>query len=304
MGTLDTSQTPSRGTTRPDGSRRRSVHSKGSPNRPSFCQRSTEATSCTSASHPDCARTVAAGYYHYWAYPRNEPAEIREDWFAKRQAWNRELRAKLLYGETHLDSPHLCANAAERAWREPRYEGPLPVWPADTWPAWAAIRDAVQPDPRSRVFDDFLAADAAAWAKEHRGIVWVQSRALGQRIAELAGINYHGGGPDAEARIRTEDGKRSIVASLKAHGESRDELQFKFCKQLFAELMSSADRWEQALGRLVRQGQPADTVETWIYRHVAENRDAFRNAVMYAEYIEATTPNKQLILAADCEFEI
>lgn len=251
-----------------------------------------------------CARTVAAGYYHYWAYPRNEPIEIREDWFAKRQAWNRELRAKLIYGETHLDSPHLCANAAERAWRDPRYEGSLPVWPADNWPAWIAIKDAIEPDPRTRVFDDFLASDAAAWATEHRGIVWVQSRAFGQRIAELAGINYHGGGPDAESRIHAEDGKRSIVVSLKAHGESRDELQFKFYKQLFAEVMSSADRWEQALGRLVRQGQLADTVETWVYRHVSENRDAFRNAVMYAEYIEATTPNKQLILAADCEFEI
>lgn len=251
-----------------------------------------------------CAKNIGAGYYHFWAYPRGEPKEVRDEWFACRQAWNRELRGKLIYGEPHLDSPHLCANAAERAWREPRYDGPLPVWPASTWPAWAAIRDAVEPDPRTLVFDDFLAADAAAWAAEHRGIVWVQSRAFGQRIAALAGINYHGGGPDAEAKIRAEDGSRSIVASLKAHGESRDELQFKFCKQLFAELMSSADRWEQALGRLVRQGQPADTVDTYLYRHITENRDAFRNAILYAEYIEATTPNKQLILAADCEFEV
>lgn len=250
-----------------------------------------------------CARTVASGYHYYWAYPKGEPVEVIQRWFSARRAWNKELRRKLLIGEPHLDSPNLCANAAERAYRQPRYDGNLPVWPAEFWLEWAAVRDTVEPDPRVRWIDDFLARDAAAWARENKGIVWCQSSAFGRKVAELAGITYHGGGPEAEARILAEDGSRSIVASIKAHSESRDGLQFKFCKQLIAEVPSSGKGWEQLLGRLVRRGQQAETVETDIYLHVAENMEAFRKAMMYAQFIEATTGNKQMLLAADVEFE-
>ena len=255
------------------------------------------------------ARNVGSGYHYYWAYPKAKDEDLVpggriERWFAARKAWNKELRVKLRDGERHLDSPKLCETAAERAWRKPRYEGPLPVWPATSWLEWNDIKSTVEPDPRVKWVDDWLARDAAEWAKEHRGIVWCVSSAFGRRVAELAGINYHGGGADAEERILAEDGKRSIVASLKAHGESRDGLQYKFAEQLFAEIMPGGDRWEQALGRLARQGQSADEILTWVYLHVEENLDAFRKALMYAQFIEATTPNRQLLLAADIEFDV
>ncbi len=252
----------------------------------------------------EVAREVGAGYYSYWAFPKGEPVELIERWFDARKSFSKELRVKLIRGEPHLDSRKLCENAAERAWREPRYNGELPVWPADHWPAWVKIRDKVDPDPRTKWIDDYLARDAAAWAKEHRGIVWCQSIAFGQKVAELAGINYHGGGADAESRILSETGKQSIVASLKAHGTGRDGLQFKFSKQLLAEPMSSGDLYEQWLGRLAREGQEAETVETWVYLHVSENRDAIRKAIMYAEFIESTTGNRQLLLSADCDFVV
>lgn len=254
-----------------------------------------------------CARAVGAGYYHYWAYPKatdeeRSPGGLIDRWFAARKPWNKELRAKLLCGEVHLDSPKLCEDAAERAWCEPHYEGPLPVWTADNWPAWAAIRDLVEPEPRVRWIDDFLARDAAAWALEHCGIVWCQADEFGQRVAEILGLPYHAGGPDAEARILAEDGRRPVIASIKAHGTGRDRLQHRFSKQLVAEMISSGDGWQQLLGRLVREGQQADTVETFIYRHVEENREAFRKALMYAEFIQAQS-NQQLLLSADIEFD-
>lgn len=257
-----------------------------------------------------CAREVAAGYYTYWAYPKAEPDHLVEgglidQWFAARKLWNKELRAKIRHGEPYLDSEKLCTNAAERAWRTPRYDGKLPVWPAESWPAWAAIKDLVEPDPRTRWIDDYLARDAAAWAREHRGVVWCQGSAFGRKVAALAGdLHYHAGGPDGEARILAEDGSRSIVASIRAYGESLDGLQYKFSEQLVAELPASGDKWEQLLGREARPGQEAETVDTEIYRHVSENRDAFRQAVVLAEHIEATTPNRQLLLAADIEFDV
>jgi hypothetical protein len=249
------------------------------------------------------AREVASGFYNYWRFRPEDSDELIAEWKQKRKDWNRQVRFKLAFGEPHLDSPKNLENAAERAFREPRYDGELPVWPAESWPAWRDIKDRVPHEDRVRWIDDFLARDAAAWAAEHRGVVWCNSRAFAQKVAELSGLPYHGGGPDAEARILAEDGSRSIVASIKAHGTGRDGLQQKFSKQLIAEIPASADLWEQLLGRLAREGQQADTVETWIYYHVPEIRDAFRKAMMYAEFIEATTPNQQALLSADIDFD-
>lgn len=244
------------------------------------------------------AREVACGFYYHFVF-RDEPDELIQEWFDKRKEWNRELRKKLLAGEVHLDSPLLCANAAERAWQEPRYVGDLPVWPAQNWLPWAAIKDKVEPISKAAWLDDFLAVDAADWAKKNRGIVWCQSGAFGRRIAQLAGLPYHGGGPGAEAAILAEDGSRSIIASLKAHSEGRDGLQHRFHKMLVAETPSSGKGWEQMLGRLVRIGQTSDEVEVELYAHVYEMKEAFRKAYEYAEFVQATTPNRQMMLAAD-----
>ncbi len=256
----------------------------------------------------EMSREVAAGFYTYWAYPKStaeerSPGGLIDQWFAARKAYAKESRSKLLSGERHLDSPKLLEEAAIRAWQTPRYSGPLPVWPSDSWPAWRDIRHKVEPDPRVRWIDDYLAKDAAQWAQENVGVVWVQSRPLGLKIAQLAGLPYHAGGPNCEAEILAEDGSRSVIASIKAHGTGRDGLQLKFNKQLFAQFPPSGDMIEQILGRLARPGQRADTVESWVYRHLSEYRDAFTSAYRLSQFIESQT-NKQLLLAADCDFEV
>ena len=263
----------------------------------------------------ECARAAAAGYYHVWVYPEATDEDMAEGglidrWFEARKPWNKELRNKLLNGEPHLDSMLLCYEAAKRAWQSPPYDGNLPVWPAESWPAWAEIEHCVKYKAKTKWIEpdgDFLAKDAAEWAKKPDkhgkfGIVWVQSPDLGRLIAKLAGIQYHGGGASSEEKILAENGSRSIVASLKVHGESLDGLQYKFYRQLLTEVPPSSDKWEQFLGRLAREGQSADTVETDVYQHVKEYRDAYRSARMYAEHVEATTPNRQLLLAADSDF--
>jgi len=252
----------------------------------------------------ECAREVGSGFFYRWVYPKGEPPELIEEWFSARKLWNKAKRARLFNAEPHLDSDSLCENAAERAWRVPRYEGDLPVWPAAEWPAWAAVKDKVQPDSRAVWINDFLARDAAAWAKEHVGIVWYHSRAFGLKVAELSGCPFHAGGKDAEAKILAEKGDRSIVASISSHSEGRDGLQFRFSKQLVAESPSSGKAWDQLLGRLARQGQEADEIETWVYAHTEECREALRKAIAYAEFDESMSPNESLFLAADFSFEL
>ncbi len=251
-----------------------------------------------------CAREVGAGYYHRFVYPDGEPPELIAEWFEARKNFNREIRRMLQQGHLHLDSKALLENAAERAYRVPRYDGPLPVWTADSWLPWLAIRDKVRPVSKAVWIDDFLARDAAAWATENTGIVWYQSTTFGERVAKLAGINLHRGGDGAEARILAENGKKSIVASISAHGEGRDGLQFNFSKQLVAEIPSSGKGWDQILGRLARKGQVEDQVDTWVFVHTPENRDALRKAISFAEFDEDMAINRSLLLAADFSFDL
>ena len=257
------------------------------------------------------ARHLACGFYYHWIYPNAErdaegkitPAAeaVIENWFGARQAWHRELRLKLQAHEDHLDSPFLCAQAAIRAYGG--YTGELPVWPADTWPAWAAIKDQVAHQTEPVWVDDFLVLDAADWAKTHRGIVWYEYTAFGERLAQLTGLPLYDGNGD-ENELRAEKGDRSVIVSIKAHGTGTDGLQRIFSEALVANPPASGDRWEQALARLHRIGQQADEVVHDVYRHTAELADAIDRAVISAKYVAGTIGSNQKLLAANVTFKL
>jgi hypothetical protein len=118
-------------------------------------------------------------------------------------------------------------------------------------------------------------------------------------VAELAGLPCHGGGPNSEAAIRAETGKRSIVASLKAHGKGLDGLQLKFNKQLLLEWPSSNRIVEQWLGRLHREGQRADAIYTDYYAHVSESREALKKVLARAAFNHTMSGILPKILLAD-----
>lgn len=182
------------------------------------------------------------------------------------------------------------------------YRGALPTWAAETWPAWSKIKDAVQHETEPVWIDDYLARDAAAWARTERGVVFYEHDAWGKRVSELAGLPLHGGGPGAEARVLAERGDRSVIASIHAHGTGRDGLQRIFWKMLIQVPPTSADKIEQVLARLHRIGQDKDTVEALFYRHVPELRAAIDKSVRYAKFVQGISGNLQKILAADCDF--
>lgn len=247
-----------------------------------------------------CARQLACGFYYRWKFPRGEPEQLILEWFEKRKQWNKELRQKLKLREEGLDSPRLCELASMRAHGQLASSGP--EWKSDTWCEWFAICDKVQPESEAVWVDDYLASDAAQWANKNRGIVWYEHEAFGARVAQLAGLAMHGGGPGAPERIAAESGKRSIIASIKSHGTGRDGLQRKFNEQLVANQPSSGDAWEQLLGRLHRIGQSADEVITSIYRHTPEMIGALDTAMNQAFYIEKTMGTRQKLLVASCSF--
>ena len=208
-----------------------------------------------------------------------------------------------------LDSPVNCEHAAQRYHDLRPKRDDRPEWASYAYPRWHEVKGLVKPKSEAVWIDDFLARDAAAWALEHRGVVWYGIVEFGRRVAELAGLPLHGGGPDAGTRLiggrskktgktyAGEDGSRSVICSIESHHRGRDGLQRLFQHQLIAQMVSSAKKLEQLFGRLHRQGQAQDVFAEY-YGHTDEIVAAVATARRRAEYIEQSIlGNDQKLLA-------
>jgi len=251
-----------------------------------------------------CLRELSCGFYYRWRFIGDPLLELVEEWFAARRAWGAELRAKLSRRIPHLDSPHLCAVAAERARRgEPSTEK-APAWRSATWARWAAVKDLVPHEKEAVWVDDWLARDAADWAAEEPGVVWFTHDAFGTRLGELTGLKVYQGNAGDEAALRAEDGRRSVVLSLRAYGTGFDGLQWAFSRALMSCPVASGDAWEQGICRLFRIGQEADEVIYEVPRHTPEAAQAVDRATARAKYVEGVTSGHQALLAAGVEWRL
>jgi hypothetical protein len=244
------------------------------------------------------ARELASGFYYKWRFPRNEPRDLIARWFGVRKAWHKELRSELQHHAEHLDSPLLLSQAAIRY--SEGYKGPLPVWPSQFWPEWKAIRDEVQHETETVWVDKFLVEDAAEWASKHTGIVWYHYGSVGKELAALTGLPLYGPGEDASEGIIRETGRRTVIASIRAHGYGKNLQMFN--DQIVVNPPSDGGVWEQLLGRSHRQHQKADQVTCHVYRHTQEMRDALDKARERARYIKGTQGNDQKLLIASVDF--
>lgn len=242
-----------------------------------------------------CLDQLASGFYYRWRFPRKEKPEVIDRWKQARSEWHRELRKKIQKAEPHLDSPFLCAKAAIRFYDD--YEGPLPVWAAETWPDWALTRETVQHETETVWVDDFLVKDAIAWGREKPGIIWYEPAALGARLAEESGFPFYGPGEDAVRGLLAEKGDRTVIASIRSHHKERN-LQFAFNRNLVCNPPGGGDLWEQLVGRTHRPGQPADEVTFDVYRHTPEFVADLDRALMLAQHIENHQGNRQKLLTA------
>lgn len=254
-----------------------------------------------------CANQIVSGFYYRWKFPRNEPAELINRWFRCRKEYAKESREKLKDRQPHLDSPDLLTQAAIRYYRDQTLaidnDDHLPRWKSYAYPAWREVKDLVYHETEAVWCDDYLAADAAKWAHEHRGIVWYEHDAFGRKVAELGGLPMHGGGPGAEQRILSEKGNRSIVASINAHGTGRDGLQRIFNHQLIANPPANGLEWEQLLGRLHRIGLEWDETINYVYRHTDELAEAIDKALLQARFVQSLMGSQQKLLTATIDFE-
>jgi hypothetical protein len=229
----------------------------------------------------NCCRQLALGFFSRWKFPRGEPLELIDEWFAKRKAWNAELRQKLERRSSWMDSPGLLREAAERSLAG--YKGDLPVWHAGTFAAWQEIEEQVQPEEDPVWLDDVVVKDAIEWGRTTPGgIIWYAHVPFGQRVAELGGFHLYEGGDEASAGIRMETGKRTIVASIKAHGEGKNLHAFN--KSLVTSWPASNKGVEQLVARTHRYRQRAAEVSYETYLGTDENKAAFDSSVADARY--------------------
>jgi hypothetical protein len=267
-----------------------------------------------------CMSQLACGFYYKWKFPGNPPKEKIDRWFSTRKAWGQSMREALKYPRPHFDSKFLAAAAADRAARgvcscgisltdtsnKVRFHKncDLPAWHCQEWIDWRDTKDSITYETETVWVDDYLAKDAADWALTNKGIVWYLHTALGHKIAEISKLPLHTGGKDAEKKILTEDGRCSIIVSISSHGEGRNGLQLVFDKELITTPLPSGKEMEQLLGRLNRQGQKADEVQTHVYRHVPEYRENLDSALRLAKQIEGLMSSTQILLNANVDWRI
>lgn len=269
-----------------------------------------------------CARQLASGFFMRWRYPKGEPPELIDEWFLKRQSWNRELRAQLQNPSVHLDSKQLCRNAAER-WFDGGCtgcdRGPLldhsescreyeahPLWRSETLLPWRDIEDKVAHESETVWLSDWLLQDAAAWAKEAPGIVWVEHPEFGHRLAKMSGLVYYGGGDDSAAELDAKYGDgapvsdHSIICSVKANLKGKN-LQGAFHRNLITAFPASNSFVEQLVGRTYRPGQRADHVLVDYYLHTKELENALEKAKERAAYVHEFVGTVQKLVYAQWE---
>lgn len=248
----------------------------------------------------ECARQLACGFYYRWRFPRQEPVELKDEWFVRRQAFNRELRTKLMQMLPFLDSRGLCERAAKRFYEggcakcdrgrmEPHkpkcpaaYKEPL--WDSMNWLGWSAIEDSVYHEQEAVWESDWMLNAVGDWAMERPGIVWVERSAFGHELSKRTRLPYYGGGPAASKEIIKENGTRSIIVAMDAHKLGKN-LQKEFNRNFIVTVPASNDNIEQSIGRTHRNGQPADLVTVDIPLHTRELQDALDKAEERAAYV-------------------
>ncbi len=254
-----------------------------------------------------CARQLAEGFYLRWTYPRQEPPAVIDEWFLKRQNWNRDLRAVLQLPMVHMDSPKLCENAAERWFsggctgcaRGPLQEHEAscrdveshPLWPSTTYKAWKAVEDSVVHVTKAVWLSDWILEDAAAWAREKPGIVWVDHPEFGHRLEKMTGFRYYGGGDEAAREILKIDGTQSIICSVAANRRGKNLQALN--RNLIVSWPASNDTVEQVLGRTYRTMQFAPEVVCNYYQHTPELEDAFEKAQSRAKFVQQVMGSPQ-----------
>lgn len=229
-------------------------------------------------------REIALGFCYEWLHP----APIA--WLEARSAWSRAVRNMLKKYSLKLDSPLAIQQAIERGDVQ---DSEI----VDACYNWQAIRDTFKPITIPRWFCD-EAIEAIAKEGVDGQLVWIEHRAIGERLAKDFGYAYHSQqsldqfGKSLESKTP----KQKLALSIASCGTGRN-LQ-AWARNYVVTPLAQGAAWEQLIGRTHRDGQEADEVNVIVRIACAQNDADFAQARADAQYLESVQGQPQKLLLA------
>lgn len=236
------------------------------------------------------ARELTTGFYYVWSPRPPDP------WLFARRAWAKFVRETLKHSRLY-DSEMQVAQAVAGGKLSSIVHDPIDG-PKDVYAMWVATRDTFKPNQEPRWVSDTVLNYAAKWL-ETPGICWVEHVAFGERLSEMTGLPYFGGGGVTKDGRNIEDESECgpIIASIAANSDGRN-LQ-RFSRNLVVSCPPNNKTWEQMAGRTHRDGQTADEVTFDVILGCREALEGFWKAVTQAGYVSSSTQQPQKLLYAD-----
>lgn len=224
------------------------------------------------------ARELVCGFYYVWN-PRPP-----EHWLEARRNMSQFVREILKHNRSGIDSP---LQVFQRYPDEPVIA------------TWQAVRNDFVPNVEAKWVDDTLLAYAEDWMKRNAGIVWVEHRAFGEKLAALTGADYYadGGKNKRGQAIALHDPSKPLIASVASNAEGQN-LQ-AWSQNLVVSCAPTGILWEQLLGRTHRDGQQAEEVTCQIIIACEEQRRGLQQARADARYLQDTLRQEQKLMHAD-----
>lgn len=218
------------------------------------------------------AKTLAYGYFHYWAeYPG-------EWWYDARKRFAGFIGScKTRHGASMATDGDVI-----RA-----YPNAEPVL------AWRAAQAQWQPTPKVEWVDDGACREVAAWVAESPGrIAWYRYPALGEMLAKHAhrSVGFYPAGSAHGKKLVA--GRGAAIASWPSHGTGLN-LQ-RFWEAVTLESPVGADKVNQMIGRLRRYGQ-TETVQWWFPLHTPEIENAWMKTIERAEQLALMNQNQAVL---------
>ena len=168
---------------------------------------------------------------------------------------------------------------------------------ADEWLAWKEWKDAIDYESVPNWLSGSTIDWAAAWSREHVGLVWCKYNAVGEALAEVTGLDYYGaGGLNAHGKpIERADPRRSAILSIDANLRGRNLQAFN--RNLVLGWPQSARYAEQLLGRTHRYMQKRP-VHVDVLLTSGLTQYAFDMSIREAEFVLITQGQRQKLLRA------
>lgn len=175
------------------------------------------------------------------------------------------------------------------------------------WDRWQEAQRAHGGEQDFRVVPEIVdvthvAEACAEFFEGGPGIAWFLSPHAGSAVAKRLGVPWWGAG-DADALVQEAlTGQARGCASILAHGTGKNLQQW--ARMLVCECPASASLWEQLVGRMHRNEQPADTVAVQIAGWGPTNTRAVEVARRSARLLERATRDPQKLLIGDWDGEV